>query len=87
MAELVKDVVCGMEIDPETSAGSSEHQGTMYYFCSVGCKQEFDAEPQKFLGGGAPEASAPAEAASSVAAPAEAAAGGSGKRWWEFWKS
>ena len=27
MAELVKDVVCGMEIDPETAAGKSEHGG------------------------------------------------------------
>ena len=52
MAELVKDLVCGMEIDPETAAGKSEYQGTTYYFCAVGCKTDFDADPQQFLGGG-----------------------------------
>ncbi len=84
MAEMVKDLVCGMEIDPETAAGKSEHQGVSYYFCAEGCKQSFDANPQQYLGGGeAPAASAPA-----AAAPAEAAtAGAPTKRWWEFWKS
>ena len=84
MAELVKDPVCGMEIDPETAAGKSEHQGVTYHFCAEGCKQNFDANPQQYLGSGeAPAATAPAEAA-----PAEAAtAGAPTKRWWEFWKS
>lgn len=49
MAGLVKDVVCGMEIDPASAAATSEYQGTTYYFCAVGCKQSFDAEPQKYL--------------------------------------
>ncbi len=71
MAELVKDVVCGMDIDPETAAGKSEHEGTTYYFCAVGCKQDFDADPGKYLSGSPP---------SSGMADAPA------KRWWEFWK-
>jgi len=79
MAELVKDVVCGMEIDPDTAAGKSDYQGTTYYFCAVGCKQDFDADPQKFLGnGGAPAA----EAAPVASSPSDAPP----KRWWEFWK-
>ena len=83
MAELVKDLVCGMEIDPETAAGKSEHQGTTYYFCSDGCKTDFDADPAKYIGGGA--------AAPMADEPAAAPAGGaseetSEKRWWEFWK-
>ena len=93
MAELVKDPVCGMEIDPETAAGKSEHQGVTYYFCAEGCKQSFDTNPQQYLGGGeateseAP-AAAPAATAPAEAAPAEAAtAGAPTKRWWEFWKS
>ncbi|MCH7811632.1 MAG: YHS domain-containing protein [Chloroflexi bacterium] len=84
MAELVKDVVCGMEIDPETAAGKSEHEGTTYHFCAEGCKQEFDTNPQKFLDGGEAE---PAPAAEAVPAAAEASSGSSEKRWWEFWKS
>ena len=70
MAELVKDVVCAMEIDPDTAAGKSDYQGTTYYFCAVGCKQDFDADPEKYLANGA-------ASAASMAAP---------KRWWEFWK-
>jgi YHS domain-containing protein len=60
MAELVKDVVCGMEIDPKESAGKSEYQGATYYFCSETCKRDFDADPQKYL---------PAEPAAAPAAP------------------
>jgi len=47
---VVKDVVCGMMIDPATAAAKSEHLGTTYYFCSRGCKAAFDKEPQKYLG-------------------------------------
>lgn len=83
MATLVKDLVCGMEIDPETAAATSEYQGTTYYFCAVGCKQDFDADPEKYIAGAAPrEMPAPAPASAQSAATASAG----GKRWWEFWK-
>ena len=49
MAETVKDLVCGMDITPETAAGTSEYKGTTYYFCSLGCKKSFDKEPEKYL--------------------------------------
>ncbi len=45
---MVKDPVCGMMIDPKTAAGKSEYQGQTYYFCSLGCKKDFDKEPQKY---------------------------------------
>ena len=48
---MVKDPVCGMEIDPKDAAATSEYEGTTYYFCAVACKERFDAEPAKFLGG------------------------------------
>jgi len=47
-AQKVKDVVCGMMIDPTTAAGKSEYQGKTYYFCSLGCKKSFDADPAKY---------------------------------------
>jgi Cu+-exporting ATPase len=50
MADTVKDPVCGMDIDPTTAAGKSEYQGQTYYFCSPGCKQSFDKEPEKYVG-------------------------------------
>lgn len=43
------DPVCGMEVDPATAAGSSEYEGTTYYFCSTGCKRQFDKDPQAFV--------------------------------------
>jgi len=50
---MEKDPVCGMDVDPKTAAGKSTYQGKTYYFCSPGCKREFDKEPQKFVGAGA----------------------------------
>ena len=44
------DPVCGMQVDPQQAAGTSEYQGTTYYFCSAGCKRQFDKHPEKFVG-------------------------------------
>jgi YHS domain-containing protein len=46
---MEKDPVCGMTIDPKTATGKSEYQGKTYYFCSLGCKKEFDRDPEKYL--------------------------------------
>ena len=46
--QMEKDVVCGMQIDPAKAAGSSQHNGKTYYFCSAGCKAKFDANPEPF---------------------------------------
>jgi len=43
------DPVCGMVIDPKEAAGTSEYKGKTYYFCSLGCKKDFDKEPEKYL--------------------------------------
>lgn len=47
---MVKDPVCGMDVDPKQAAGKSEYQGQTYYFCSAGCKKAFDKEPVKYAG-------------------------------------
>jgi Cu+-exporting ATPase len=36
--EKVKDLVCGMMIDPKEAAATSEYKGQTYYFCARGCK-------------------------------------------------
>ena len=46
---MATDPVCKMEVDPETAAAKLEHGGTTYYFCSDGCRQAFEADPQKYL--------------------------------------
>lgn len=48
---LVKDPVCGMEIDSDTAAGQSEYNGQIYYFCCEHCKKSFDKQPEKYLKG------------------------------------
>lgn len=45
----VKDPVCGMSIQTEEAAGTSEFQGETFYFCSLICKEKFDSNPQKFF--------------------------------------
>ena len=46
---MEKDVVCGMQVDPATAAGTSEYQGKTYYFCAKSCKVKFDADPAKYV--------------------------------------
>ncbi|HUR80873.1 MAG TPA: heavy metal translocating P-type ATPase [Thermoanaerobaculia bacterium] len=53
MNELVTDPVCHMKIDPATAAGTSDHHGQTIYFCSLGCKAKFDADPEKYMSGDA----------------------------------
>jgi P-type Cu+ transporter len=47
-----KDPVCGMTVDAERSAGSLEHKGKIYHFCSKGCLAKFAAEPAKYIDDG-----------------------------------
>ena len=47
---MAKDPVCGMDVAPKTAAAKSEYQGQTYYFCSKGCKTQFDKTPEKFVG-------------------------------------
>jgi YHS domain-containing protein len=74
MAEVVQDVVCGMDVDPDAAAAKSDYGGTTYYFCAAGCKEAFDADPLRYLRGDAPK-------------EMPATAGAAPKKWWEFWKA
>lgn len=49
--EKVKDLVCGMMIDPKAAAATSEYRGQTYYFCARGCKVAFDRDPEKYIKG------------------------------------
>ncbi len=57
------DPVCKMIVTPQSAAAKFEYDGTTYYFCAVGCKDRFAAEPEKYLS--APEAITEAEGSSS----------------------
>jgi Cu+-exporting ATPase len=43
------DPVCGMKVDPARAAGSHEHEGQTYFFCSRGCLEKFKADPARYL--------------------------------------
>jgi YHS domain-containing protein len=47
--DKVKDLVCGMWIDPKEAAATSEYKGKTYHFCARGCKVAFDKDPDKYL--------------------------------------
>jgi Cu+-exporting ATPase len=49
-----KDPVCGMMVAPETAAGTVDHDGHTYYFCSRHCVERFRQEPMRFLAPGGP---------------------------------
>src|ERR1051325_8024818 len=48
-ATLVHDPVCGMTFPPEKAKATSQDEGETIYFCSPGCKQKFDADPDLYL--------------------------------------
>jgi YHS domain-containing protein len=43
------DPVCKMKVQEQSSSLSSEYQGRRYYFCSPGCKDSFDSDPERFV--------------------------------------
>lgn len=47
---VAKDPVCGMDVDERTARATSTYQGKTYCFCSPGCKETFDENPEKFAG-------------------------------------
>ena len=48
-SQLVKDPVCGMDVDPHTAKHRADHAGRTYYFCSARCREKFTADPAKYL--------------------------------------
>jgi YHS domain-containing protein len=46
---MERDVVCGMQVDPQKAAGKSDFEGKTFYFCSTSCKSKFDANPKHYI--------------------------------------
>ncbi|MBS1214039.1 MAG: efflux transporter, family, subunit, partial [Proteobacteria bacterium] len=50
-AEKAKDLVCGMDVDPNMAGVlKTEYKGKTYYFCSDTCKKSFDENPGQYVG-------------------------------------
>lgn len=72
----VTDPVCGMEVDPGTSAQAT-FQSRTFHFCSEACHRTFSEDPERYLGG--PERhDPPYTATDGMAAPRFGAAGSGG---------
>ena len=54
------DPVCGMAVT-DTSEHRHEHQGRLYYFCSVKCQDKFAADPLHYVAPAQPVGSSPPE--------------------------
>ena len=50
------DPVCGMDVEIATARHIAQYEGTLYYFCSVGCRSRFVREPASYVGAGTPTA-------------------------------
>ena len=48
---MVKDPICGMDVDEKKATLKTEHMGQTYYFCGPGCKRTFDQNPAQHVGG------------------------------------
>ena len=62
-----------MTVDPARAAGTVEHEGRTYFFCSRGCAEKFRADPQRYLQPPA-ESASPAHAAPHAGGPTAAPA-------------
>lgn len=46
---MVKDPVCGMEIQEDSAAARETYQGETWYFCSESCHSKFQADPAQYV--------------------------------------
>ena len=43
---MVKDPVCGMDVDPKKAGAHVRIEGKDQYFCSSGCRDQFEEQRQ-----------------------------------------
>ncbi len=48
--QMAQDPVCGMSVEIKKTI-KAEYDGTSYYFCCTHCKEIFEKEPKKYVGG------------------------------------
>jgi YHS domain-containing protein len=46
---MVRDPVCGTDVNPETTNWVANHEGLDYYFCSESCQRAFVNIPYRFI--------------------------------------
>lgn len=48
-AAMHVDPVCGMSVSTDHAAAQRKYEGTTVYFCSTGCAERFDANPEQYM--------------------------------------
>jgi Cu+-exporting ATPase len=48
-AEVVRDPVCGMTVDPAAGKPTAQYGGHVYHFCSASCREKFTKTPDAYL--------------------------------------
>ncbi|WP_162931562.1 heavy metal translocating P-type ATPase [Mesorhizobium sp. DCY119] len=48
-AEVVRDPVCGMIVDPAAGKPTAQYGGHVYHFCSASCREKFTKTPDAYL--------------------------------------
>jgi YHS domain-containing protein len=48
-ANTHKDPICSMSVREGPKAITYDYKGQTYYFCSPGCKRQFEKDPEKAL--------------------------------------
>ncbi|MBX0325563.1 YHS domain-containing protein [Halomicroarcula sp. F13] len=43
------DPACGVEVDPTNPGATATYQGRTYVFCSEGCKEHFESDPEQYV--------------------------------------
>ena len=46
---VLRDPVCGMTVDPEAGKPCLEHDGQVFHFCHVGCRDRFAMDPDAYI--------------------------------------
>ena len=46
---MAKDPICGMNVDEKSAKFKSIYKDKTYYFCSPGCKEDFDKNTSKYV--------------------------------------
>ena len=49
VTNMAIDPVCKMEVNKLTARFKSVYNDKILYFCSAGCKKEFDDNPEKYI--------------------------------------
>jgi len=48
-ADVVRDPVCGMTVDPNAGKPTAQYGGHVYHFCSASCREKFTKTPDAYL--------------------------------------